>query len=113
MFEIQLVPTLISHLQPEDLVSYPATTQSETDTGSPSVDVTSSEGDGPNSSEVKSTASAEEERKTALAALAAGRATDGVCEMEWGSIYVFGCEADCVGFGEEWVGVDWEAIVET
>jgi pre-rRNA-processing protein TSR4 len=23
---------------------------------------------------------------------------------------VFGCEADCVGVGEEWVGVEWENV---
>lgn len=30
--------------------------------------------------------------------------------MEWGTIMVFGCERDCVGFGEEWVGVEWEEM---
>jgi pre-rRNA-processing protein TSR4 len=30
--------------------------------------------------------------------------------MEWGTVMVFGCEQDCVGFGEEWVGVEWEEI---
>lgn len=30
--------------------------------------------------------------------------------MEWGTIMVFGCERDCVGFGEEWVGVEWEDV---
>jgi pre-rRNA-processing protein TSR4 len=30
--------------------------------------------------------------------------------MEWGTVMVFGCENDCVGFGEEWVGVEWEEI---
>ena len=30
--------------------------------------------------------------------------------MEWGTIMVFGCERDCVGYGEEWVGVEWEEI---
>lgn len=28
--------------------------------------------------------------------------------MEWGSVAVFGCGNDCVGFNEEWVGVEWE-----
>ncbi len=31
--------------------------------------------------------------------------------MEWGTILVFGCEKDCVGFGEEWVGVEWEQVI--
>jgi pre-rRNA-processing protein TSR4 len=31
--------------------------------------------------------------------------------MEWGTVMVFGCSGDCVGFGEEWVGVEWETMV--
>lgn len=33
-------------------------------------------------------------------------------EMEWGNVLVYGCERDCVGVGEEWVGVEWEATLE-
>ena len=49
----------------------------------------------------------EAERREELRKLAEGQAVDG---MEWGSILVFGCVNDCVGFGEEWVGVEWELL---
>ena len=48
----------------------------------------------------------EEERKAELQRLIKGEAEGG--EMEWGTVMVFGCERDCVGFSEEWVGVEWE-----
>jgi pre-rRNA-processing protein TSR4 len=55
----------------------------------------------------------EEERKKELAKLAGGDQGGGdeLGEMEWGSVLVFGCQGDCVGFGEEWVGVEWEALL--
>lgn len=55
----------------------------------------------------------EEERKRELARLAGGvSGQDEVGEMEWGTVMVFGCEGDCSGFGEEWVGVEWEGTLE-
>lgn len=87
VFEMQLVPSLINSLRPEAI----------TTTGSP------------NKSELKSDKSqSEEERKKELARLAAGEIDE--VGMEWGTIMVFGCEADCVGFSEEWVGVEWENV---
>lgn len=49
----------------------------------------------------------EAERREELRRLADGEAVEG---MEWGSVLVFGCVNDCVGFGEEWVGVEWESL---
>lgn len=87
IFELQLVPSLISQLQPDCLTTT---------------------GDVAKKSSGKQT---EEERKKELAKIAAALRDgggDAVGEMEWGSIVVFGCENDCVGFAEEWVGVEWE-----
>lgn len=57
----------------------------------------------------------EEERKIELARLAgegAGGGGDGLDGMEWGTVVVFGCKSDCIGFGEEWVGVEWETTLD-
>ena len=91
VFELQLVPSLISILSPDSLSS----TGERSKRGSKS----------------KQT---EEQRKKELARLAAGEAgqKDGeASEMEWGSVLVFGCEADCEGWKEEWVGVEWEGAL--
>jgi len=96
VFELQLVPQLISKLQPDTLST----------TGSP------------NKGSKKG--QTEDERKKELARLAAGSNGDvdgvgesrsGIGEMEWGTVIVFGCEADCEGFGEEWVEVEWESTL--
>ncbi len=94
VFEMQLVPQLISVLQPDTLST----------TGLPI-------------KRRKKKGLSEEERKKELARLAAGEGGDGegggggIGEMEWGTIMVFGCEADCEGFGEEWVEVEWESTL--
>ena len=91
VFELQLVPSLISILSLDSLSS----TGERSKGGSKS----------------KQT---EEQRKKELARLAAGEAgqKDGeASEMEWGSVLVFGCEADCEGWKEEWVGVEWEGAL--
>ena len=93
VFELQLIPHLISILPPDALT----TTGSSNCAGKRDA--------------VKVN---EEERKKELARIAAGLeggAGEGVGEMEWGSIFVFGCESDCVGFGEEWVEVEWESTL--
>ncbi|WVF68710.1 hypothetical protein IAT40_003482 [Kwoniella sp. CBS 6097] len=89
-FELQLVPTLISVLQPSSL---------------------STTGEVPKIAKGTST---EAERKKELARLAAAakESADENGEMEWGTVMVFGCEKDCVGFSEEWVGVEWEVSFE-
>ena len=87
VFELQLVPSLITSLRPDSI----------TTTGS-----------APKASEKEKVAQSEEERKKELARLAAGEIDD--MGMEWGTVMVFGCEADCVGVGEEWVGVEWENV---
>jgi pre-rRNA-processing protein TSR4 len=89
VFELQLVPSLISHLAPSTV---------------------STTGDVPARKEEK--AKSEEERKKELAKLAAGE-LDGGEGMEWGTIMVFGCQRDCVGLVEEWVGVEWEATLSS
>lgn len=93
VFELQLVPSLINILRPHTI---------------------STTGEAPKASAPK--AATEEERKKELAKLAAGvkeeTSTDEEGEMEWGNILVYGCERDCVGVGEEWVGVEWEATLE-
>ena len=91
VFELQLVPSLISILQPDTL----------TTTGQLSNGIRKG----------KQSAQSEEERKMELARLASGAKDkeQGVGEMEWGNVLVFGCKNDCVGFGEEWVGAEWEA----
>ena len=48
----------------------------------------------------------EEERRAELQKMMKGEVDSG--EMEWGTVMVFGCEKDCVGFSEEWVGIEWE-----
>ncbi len=109
VFEMQLVPGLISALTPESL----------TTEGSKRKTKKKKSRDGQSA----------EERRKEIEALLAGRSTGGgddaeggaqgetglgeVSEtgMEWGTVMVFGCKADCVGFGEEWVGVEWEEMV--
>ncbi|RSH90789.1 hypothetical protein EHS25_009964 [Saitozyma podzolica] len=88
VFELQLVPSLISVLVPS------------------SITTTGKEPEG--TKEVK--AMSEAERKEELAKLASGQEGGGE-GMEWGTVMVFGCEKDCVGFREEWVGVEWEATL--
>lgn len=88
-FELQLVPQLINVLRP---------------------DAFASNGENVVKKEVKSMT--EEERKKELERIAKGddANADGVADMEWGSVYVFGCEGDCIGVGEEYCLVDWEAL---
>jgi pre-rRNA-processing protein TSR4 len=88
-FELQLVPSLISTLSPDSLST---TGKAEKKAGGKK--------------------QSEDERKKELAKLAGGveGEEDGL-GMEWGSVVVFGCKRDCVGFGEEWVGVEWEALL--
>jgi pre-rRNA-processing protein TSR4 len=92
VFELQLVPSLISVLRPQSL----------TTTGA--------------AAPAKSGKVTEDERRKELARIAKGLKGDAegdekadVGEMEWGNIMVFGCENDCVGYGEEYVAVEWEA----
>lgn len=98
VFEVQLVSSMISYLSPERL---------------------STTGKAPSKKSKKSTATTLEARRKEVEALLQGKAvTDGAevdkaqegvgMGMEWGSVVVFGCEGDCVGFTEEWVGVEWE-----
>lgn len=58
----------------------------------------------------------EEERKKELVKFVVGVkeevSKDEEGEMEWGNVLVYGCERDCVGIGEEWIGVEWEVILE-
>lgn len=89
VFEMQLVPSLITLLTP---------------------DTVSTTGDASAPKDKK--AQTEDERKAELKRLAKGEAAAGADEegeMEWGTIMVFGCERDCVGYTEEWVGVEWES----
>ncbi|WVR06643.1 hypothetical protein IAU60_003675 [Kwoniella sp. DSM 27419] len=94
-FELQLVPSLISVLRPNTLTTT---------------------GEAPKAS--KGETKSEEERKKELARLAAGAKGDDAsaaeeeAEMEWGTVMIFGCEKDCVGITEEWVGVEWEAGID-
>lgn len=93
VFELQLVPQLISVLQLGTLSTIGAPI-----TGSKKKKMT------------------EEERKKELARIAAGAKVNGdggnpVGEMEWGTVMVFGCEADCEGIQEEWVEVEWESTL--
>lgn len=97
VFEMQLLPSLISILRPESLSTTGSASQ-------PKPQVPQSE----------------EERKKELVRLAkgdddtgaedndGGEAIDG---MEWGNVLLFGCKNDCVGFGEEWIGVEWETTL--
>lgn len=90
VFEMQLVPSLISVLRPESI----------TTTGQPAPK--------------KSAKQTEEERRKELAMIAKGVKNEqgekaDVGEMEWGNVLVFGCAGDCVGMVEEYVAVDWEA----
>ncbi|KAJ9114643.1 hypothetical protein QFC22_005519 [Naganishia vaughanmartiniae] len=103
VFEVQLVSSMISYLAPERL---------------------STTGKAPSKKKKKSAAEKAkslEERRKEVEALLQGKSLDtaeggevdqaqqGVgMGMEWGSVVVFGCEGDCVGFSEEWVGVEWE-----
>jgi pre-rRNA-processing protein TSR4 len=88
VFELQLVPSLINILRPHTLSTGGA--------------------DGSNDEGKKATEMTEEERKEELEKIAKGEVDEG---MEWGSILVFSCERDCVGVREEWVGVEWEAML--
>ncbi|WWC88319.1 uncharacterized protein L201_003227 [Kwoniella dendrophila CBS 6074] len=89
-FELQLVPYLISVLEPRNI---------------------STTGEVPIKANKKLS---EEERKKELNDLANKIKSnnkdnlDEEGEMEWGNILVFGCENDCIGFNEEFVGVEWE-----
>lgn len=126
VFEMQLVPGLISELKVDSLSLSGEKSKSERSSGKGN----------------KSKAQSEEERKLELAVLlgrakpeelakfrarqvqetcsassAGGSEVDteqavlrGESGMEWGTVMVFGCEKDCVGFGEEWVGVEWEEM---
>jgi pre-rRNA-processing protein TSR4 len=96
VFEMQLVPGLISVLKPESLTTEGIKKKKK-------------------SKKVKQDQSAEERQKEIAAMLAgkSGEASEEGLEvseagMEWGTVMVFGCKKDCVGFGEEWVGVEWE-----
>ncbi|GMK54497.1 hypothetical protein CspeluHIS016_0110830 [Cutaneotrichosporon spelunceum] len=90
VFELQLVPQLINVLRPSSL-----STTGKVEEG-------------------KDKEQTEEERRAEILRLAKGEARgDGEAgEMEWGTVMVFGCEGDCIGVGEEWVGVEWEAAPE-
>lgn len=90
MFEVQLVPSLINILRPHTLST----------TGEDGVQGKDIGKDVRNMSE--------KERKEELEKIAKGEVDEG---MEWGSILVFSCERDCVGVREEWVGVEWEAML--
>ncbi|WOO83349.1 ribosome small subunit biogenesis protein [Vanrija pseudolonga] len=91
VFELQLVPQLINVLRPAAI---------------------STDGKAPAPAPAKKPQT-EAERKAELQRLAKGELADGeAAEMEWGNIMVFSCQADCVGVGEEWVGVEWEAVAE-
>lgn len=85
VFEMQLVPSLITLLTPESM----------TTTGQKA------------GKQSKKTLT-EAERKEELKRLAKGENEGDQGEMEWGTVMVFGCERDCTGFTEEWVGVEWE-----
>lgn len=91
-FELQLVPQLINVLRPD---AYAATGEAR-DANAASKTMT------------------EDERKKELERIAKGddANADGVADMEWGSVYVFGCEGDCVGVAEEHCLVDWEALAQ-
>lgn len=84
---MQLVPSLITLLTPESV----------TTTGSKAV------------SQKDKKVLSEAERKERLQRMAKGEGEDGEEEMEWGTVMIFGCEKDCTGFTEEWVGVEWES----
>lgn len=90
-FELQLVPQLINVLRPDSFAA-----------------------DGVTVAKKEAKNMTEEERKKELERIAKGddANADGVADMEWGSVYVFGCEGDCVGVAEEHVLVDWEALAQ-
>lgn len=90
VFELQLVPQLINVLRPHALSTTGAARESASGRQS------------------------EAERRAEIMRLAKGeaRGEGDVGEMEWGTIMVFSCKNDCVGVGEEWVGVEWEAAPE-
>ncbi|KAJ9111381.1 hypothetical protein QFC19_001149 [Naganishia cerealis] len=108
VFELQLVSSMISYLAPERL---------STTGKAPSKKKNKPTGAAGASGKEKSL----EERRKEVEALLQGKNLD-IAEgeevdqaqqgvgmgMEWGSVVVFGCEGDCVGFSEEWVGVEWE-----
>jgi pre-rRNA-processing protein TSR4 len=85
VFEMQLVPSLISTLRPDMM-----TTTGEKAEQKAKKQLT------------------EAERKAELQRMAKGEGDGEDSEMEWGTVMIFGCEKDCVGFREEWVGVEWE-----
>ena len=92
VFELQLVPSLINVLRPHLL-----------STSGEAPDAQKQQGENQGKTELS-----EKERKEELEKIAKGEVDEG---MEWGSIVVFSCEADCVGVREEWVGVEWEAML--
>ncbi|KAL7420589.1 hypothetical protein Q5752_004540 [Cryptotrichosporon argae] len=100
VFEMQLVPQLISVLRPETL---------STGAGA-GAGASAGEGEGgcERADGAAEVGQSEAERKKELERLAKGEAGG----MEWGNIMVFGCERDCVGVSEEWVGVEWETQIE-
>jgi pre-rRNA-processing protein TSR4 len=85
VFEMQLVPSLISTLRPDMITTT-----------------------GEEAAKKAKKQQTEEERKAELQKLARGELDGEDSEMEWGTVMVFGCERDCVGMSEEWVGVEWE-----
>ncbi|KAJ9104476.1 hypothetical protein QFC21_001972 [Naganishia friedmannii] len=102
VFEVQLVSSMISYLAPERL---------------------STTGKAPSKKKKSAAEKAKslEERRKEVEALLQGKNLDSTegeevdqaqqgvgMGMEWGSVVVFGCEGDCVGFSEEWVGIEWE-----
>ena len=89
VFEVQVVPSLINILRPHTLTTTGAGDEGAKANGKP-------------------TGQSEKERKEELEKIAKGEVDEG---MEWGSILVFSCERDCVGVREEWVGVEWEALL--
>jgi pre-rRNA-processing protein TSR4 len=85
VFEMQLVPSLISTLRPDMITTT-----------------------GEEAAKKAKKQQTEEERKAELQKLARGELDGEDSEMEWGTVMVFGCKRDCVGMSEEWVGVEWE-----
>lgn len=105
-FEMQLVPGMIAKLKVDNLTTLATVKKGKLSRTNKEQSV--------------------EERRKELAAMLAGSSAEapGAAEddqdeellaksknqigMEWGSVAVYGCGNDCVGFGEEWVGVEWE-----
>ncbi|RXK36268.1 hypothetical protein M231_06472 [Tremella mesenterica] len=100
VFEVQLVPTLISLLSPDTLTTTGKNVVkkkgklSEVQRKKEIVKLTRQ---GINNLDEKKDGESEEEEE--------------IGEMEWGSILVFGCQDDCEGCKEEWVEVEWEGAL--